>query len=287
VRETPLFQLFAQLRKAAARVCTGVFSQIALPLSRHQESKQAKEQKQSHNYNSAVLLYFTYLYSKVIPNYQKSTKNEECDEDTTAADSIGIFESDNNDDDQVDNQQNQVAVTLASINITREESRRTLPRSFFLLIASVLGVIANIALSVSSYHQIGCFVFGVVLSGISFGMVWPLFVLIIEEMFGVDHVAANCTFCIGFSSAVGTLVLSKLLVTATAMHPQMVYTITAVLLFTCAGTSAFLMMQHPVIVNHDEKKHEHKYHARTSKEQKCHNCFKLISRPRYARNKRQ
>jgi MFS family permease len=55
----------------------------------------------------------------------------------------------------------------------------------------------------------GPFVVGVALSGAAFGMVWPLMVLIIGEIFGTAHVGANYLFYDGFSSAIGTLLLSK------------------------------------------------------------------------------
>jgi hypothetical protein len=54
-------------------------------------------------------------------------------------------------------------------------------------------------------------VFGVALSGAAFGMVWPLMVLIIGEVFGTAHVGANYMFYDGFSSAMGTLFLAKFL----------------------------------------------------------------------------
>jgi hypothetical protein len=50
---------------------------------------------------------------------------------------------------------------------------------------------------------------GVALSGAAFGMVWPLMVLIVGEVFGTANVGANYLFHDGFSSAMGTLLLSK------------------------------------------------------------------------------
>ena len=40
-------------------------------------------------------------------------------------------------------------------------------------------------------------------------MVWPMMVLITGEVFGTRHVGANYMFFDGFSSAAGTLLLSK------------------------------------------------------------------------------
>jgi hypothetical protein len=49
----------------------------------------------------------------------------------------------------------------------------------------------------------------VALSGAAFGMIWPLMVLIVGEVFGTANVGANYLFYDGFASALGTLLLSK------------------------------------------------------------------------------
>jgi len=139
-----------------------------------------------------------------------------------------------------------------------------IPRSFFLLVASIMGVIAHIVLSLSS-HRVG-FVFGTVLSGVSFGMVWPLFVLIVGEVFGTGNVGANCTFYIGFSSAVGTFLLSKVVAQrvydghATGSSVcigigcfQITHVIIALLSFTCIFSS-FIMMRLDKGTNSDEER---------------------------------
>ena len=81
------------------------------------------------------------------------------------------------------------------------------PRPFFLSIAGLVGIIAHSILAVST-HQVS-FVIGIALSGFSFGMVWPMMVLIIGELFGTAHVGANYLFFDGFTSAGGTFLLSK------------------------------------------------------------------------------
>ncbi len=48
---------------------------------------------------------------------------------------------------------------------------------------------------------------GVTLAGLSFGMVWPLMVLITGEVFGIRHVGANYMWFDGMSSAVGNVLL--------------------------------------------------------------------------------
>jgi len=82
-----------------------------------------------------------------------------------------------------------------------------IPRPFFLVVASVLGIVAHAMLALSVHESM--FVFGVALSGCSFGMAWPMMVLIVGDLFGTAHVAANYLFYDGFSSAGGTLLLSK------------------------------------------------------------------------------
>jgi hypothetical protein len=74
-------------------------------------------------------------------------------------------------------------------------------------VASALGIVAHAMLALSVHESM--FVFGVTLSGCSFGMVWPMMVLIVGDLFGTAHVGANYLFFDGFSSAAGTLLLSK------------------------------------------------------------------------------
>jgi hypothetical protein len=77
------------------------------------------------------------------------------------------------------------------------------PRPFFLVVGSLLGVVAHTILAVSSDET--TFVFGITLSGLAFGSVWPMLVLIVGEIFGTAHVAANYMFYAG-----GTFLLSKI-----------------------------------------------------------------------------
>ncbi|CAJ1952388.1 unnamed protein product [Cylindrotheca closterium] len=81
------------------------------------------------------------------------------------------------------------------------------PRPFFLVVASAVGIVAHAILALSVHESM--FVFGVTLSGCSFGMVWPMMVLIVGDLFGTAHVGANYLFFDGFASAAGTLLLSK------------------------------------------------------------------------------
>ncbi|KAL3929743.1 MAG: hypothetical protein SGBAC_012077 [Bacillariaceae sp.] len=101
------------------------------------------------------------------------------------------------------------AVSEAALNWKGNELTgfEGIPRPFFLVVASVLGIVAHAILALSVHESM--FVFGVTLSGFSFGMVWPMMVLIVGDLFGTAHVGANYLFFDGFASAGGTLLLSK------------------------------------------------------------------------------
>jgi hypothetical protein len=75
-------------------------------------------------------------------------------------------------------------------------------------VASLLAAVAHTILAVSEDET--TFVFGITLSGLAFGCVWPMLVLIVGEIFGTAHVAANYMFYDGFTSAGGTFLLSKI-----------------------------------------------------------------------------
>lgn len=83
------------------------------------------------------------------------------------------------------------------------------PRPFFLMVASAFGVTAHSILAVATSRS--GFVLGTVVSGMAFGMVWPLVVLIVGEVFGTTNHGANYMFFDGVTSAIGTMVLSNLL----------------------------------------------------------------------------
>jgi MFS family permease len=82
-----------------------------------------------------------------------------------------------------------------------------IPRPFFLVLASCLAALSHLMLGIASRQLY--FVIGSMLSGAAFGMVWPLMVLIVGEVFGVANAGANYMFYDGFSSAIGTLLLTK------------------------------------------------------------------------------
>jgi Nodulin-like/Major Facilitator Superfamily len=82
-----------------------------------------------------------------------------------------------------------------------------IPRPFFFIIASIISCIGHFVLSIARSEFL--FLIGCTLTGISFGMVWPLLVLCTGELFGSQNVGANYMFFDGFTSATGTLLLSK------------------------------------------------------------------------------
>ena len=91
-------------------------------------------------------------------------------------------------------------VVTGSINVV--------PRPYVLVLACIwCGVAHGIMAVVTSEFW---FVMAVVLSGAAFGMIWPLMVLIVGDCFGTKHVGANYMFYDGVTSAIGTLLLSKL-----------------------------------------------------------------------------
>ena len=83
-----------------------------------------------------------------------------------------------------------------------------IPRPFFLVMASVVGLCAHVTLAFASTQNV--FVVGATMAGAAFGMVWPLMVLIIGEVFGPKNIGANYMFFDGFTSAAGTFILSKI-----------------------------------------------------------------------------
>ena len=82
------------------------------------------------------------------------------------------------------------------------------PRPFFFVLASLASILAHTILAVSTSRVF--FVVGITLSGVAFGMFWPLLVLCVGEFYGTSHVGANYMFYDGFVSAAGTFFLSKL-----------------------------------------------------------------------------
>jgi MFS family permease len=102
----------------------------------------------------------------------------------------------------------QAASRVATGSIS-EAAVKYVSRPTFLVLASIVGCLAHLLLGFAQSEVV--FVAGVTLSGAAFGMVWPLLVLITGEVFGTAHVGANYMFYDGFTAAVGTLLMTKLI----------------------------------------------------------------------------
>lgn len=81
------------------------------------------------------------------------------------------------------------------------------PRPCFLVIACLVSVFSHLLLAASTGQV--AFVIGCTISGIAFGMAWPLMVLIVGDVFGVKHHGANYMFYDGCTKAIGTIFLSQ------------------------------------------------------------------------------
>jgi hypothetical protein len=100
---------------------------------------------------------------------------------------------------------------LSEAALTVDTSRccidRGIPRPFFFSAASLMSVVAHTILA-SATDEVP-FIIGIFMSGVAFGMIWPLFVLCVAEFFGNDHVGANYMFYDGSISSLGTFLLAK------------------------------------------------------------------------------
>jgi Major Facilitator Superfamily len=85
--------------------------------------------------------------------------------------------------------------------------RYQLPRTVFVTVSAALGMIGHFVLAVGDDRPL--FVAGVILVGFSFGMMWPLMVLIVGDLYGKRYHGANYLLYDGFASAAGTLLLAK------------------------------------------------------------------------------
>jgi hypothetical protein len=109
----------------------------------------------------------------------------------------------------------------------------------FFGVASILSVFAHGILSTATDEV--PFVIGVALSGVAFGMVWPLLVLVIGEVFGTNNLGANYMFFDGFTCAVGSLLLSKVVAQDVYQNHIQVDGVSSLDpdRFTCYGTGCF------------------------------------------------
>jgi len=101
------------------------------------------------------------------------------------------------------------AISEASLSYETDRClvQKGVPRPFYFIAASFLAILSHFVLAIATRQAF--FVIGVTLAGLAFGMIWPLMVLCVGEIFGTAHVGANYMFYDGFTSAVGTFLLSK------------------------------------------------------------------------------
>jgi len=108
-----------------------------------------------------------------------------------------------------------------------------IPRPFFLAVASAVCFASHIMLAnVNSqlYFVIAC-----TISGLAFGMAWPLMVLIVGDVFGTSHAGANYMMYDGSTKALGTIILSQYV----AANVYQMHVDKTVDEFTCYGPSCF------------------------------------------------
>lgn len=94
-------------------------------------------------------------------------------------------------------------VMTGSLSESALQWRWRIPRPAFFVLSSLASFSAHVLLAVATTEI--AFVFGVVLSGAAFGMIWPLMVLTVGEQFGLRYMAQNYMFFDGSTSAFGTL----------------------------------------------------------------------------------
>ena len=87
--------------------------------------------------------------------------------------------------------------------------RRGVPLQVALVVAALLGAAAHglMWLSKPAFFEVG-----VVLAGFAFGIVWPLMVVLVRDLFGDEHFGSNYMVYDGGSSCGGALLFAKLLV---------------------------------------------------------------------------
>mmetsp|Transcript_20653 Transcript_20653/g.57402 ORF Transcript_20653/g.57402 Transcript_20653/m.57402 type:complete len:195 (-) Transcript_20653:169-753(-) len=83
-------------------------------------------------------------------------------------------------------------------------------RPSFLSLAAFIGALAHGILAIPGLGS-GGFIVGVALSGIAFGTVWPVMVLVVGDVFGKANLGAIYLWFDGSTLAFGSLFLSKLL----------------------------------------------------------------------------
>jgi Nodulin-like len=103
-----------------------------------------------------------------------------------------------------------VSEAALNSNTTTHHGRRGIARPWFLVLASAVALVGHLILA-ATHTSLVAFVGGCAISAIAFGMSWPLMVLIVGDVFGVEHHGANYMFFDGLTKALGTTFLSEYL----------------------------------------------------------------------------
>jgi MFS family permease len=103
-----------------------------------------------------------------------------------------------------------VSEAALNSNTTTQHGRRSIARPWFLVLASAVALVGHLILAATNTSLVA-FVGGCAISAIAFGMSWPLMVLIVGDVFGVEHHGANYMFFDGLTKAIGTTFLSEYL----------------------------------------------------------------------------
>jgi MFS family permease len=118
-------------------------------------------------------------------------------------------------------------------------AHRGVSRPCFLIVASCIAFLSHLILSVTTIKPL--FAFGVASSGIAFGAVWPLMVLIVGEVFGEAHLGGKYMFFDGCTGSIGAFVLSNI-VAGEVYEPSSVLEAS----YKCYGPSCF-RLTHAII----------------------------------------
>ena len=128
------------------------------------------------------------------------------------------------------------AVSRVATGTISEQVWRThgwFTRPFFVAIASFVAALGHGCLAIDLVSRYA-FVLGICLSGVAFGMVWPLMVLIVKDLYGLRYFGTNYMFYDGLSCSIGTLLFSQLL--TTFVYEQH----TSPGQYNCEGSNCFL-----------------------------------------------
>uniref|UniRef100_A0A7R9WXL3 Nodulin-like domain-containing protein n=1 Tax=Craspedostauros australis TaxID=1486917 RepID=A0A7R9WXL3_9STRA len=117
-------------------------------------------------------------------------------------------------------------------------------RPLFLSMGALIAAVAHIILAIPGLGSAG-FIVGVTLSGLAYGTIWPLMVLVVGDVFGKTNLGAIYLWFDGSTVALGTLLISKMLsqyiYEQHRVHPDSSGAIADAESSTCFGEECFQM----------------------------------------------